>query len=68
LLDVAVNRIKRQVSPRQFQIFDCYALKGWPVPDVVKHLKVTEQQVYTAKHRIAALLQEQLHQLETRML
>lgn len=68
LLEAALTRIKRLVSPKQFQIFDCYALKGWPVSDVVKHLKVSEQQVYTAKHRIAALLQEQMHQLETRML
>lgn len=68
VLDSALSGIRRQVAPKQFQIFDCYAIKGWPVAEVVKNLHVTEQQVYLAKHRISALLKERLHQLETRML
>jgi RNA polymerase sigma-70 factor (ECF subfamily) len=63
--DAALARVKRQVSAKQFQIFDCYAIKNWPVAEVVKHLGVTEQQVYMAKHRVGELLKEQLGRVET---
>lgn len=68
VLEAALRTVRRQVAAKQFQIFDCYALKGWSVAEVVKNLHVTEQQVYLAKHRVSALLKEQLHQLDTRML
>jgi len=30
LLTAALERIKRQVDPEQFQIFDLYCLEQWP--------------------------------------
>ena len=66
LLEVAVERVKRQVDPKQFQIFDSYVLKEWPVRDVTKTLGVSATQVYLAKHRISQLIKKELKKLEDR--
>jgi len=36
MLEAAVARVKEKVDPKQFQIFDCYALKGWSAEDVAQ--------------------------------
>ncbi len=66
LMDTAIQRVKRQVDPKQFQIFDCYVQKQWSVKEVTRMLKVSDQQVYLAKHRITALLKKEIKSLETK--
>ena len=46
----------------------CYAMKGWPVEQVAKHLHATVGQIYTAKSRVAALIKEEAQRLETVMI
>src|SRR5207249_8817165 len=46
----ALERTKPQVDERQFQIFDSYVLKEWPVAEVAR---VSEARVYRAKHSSA---------------
>lgn len=64
LLSAALARVRRQVDPRQFQVFDCYVTKGWPVTRVTRDLGVSIAQVYVAKHRIGALLRKTVAGLE----
>jgi RNA polymerase sigma-70 factor (ECF subfamily) len=64
LLQAATERVKRKVSGKQYQIFDCYVLKQWPVQKVAKELRVSVAQVYLAKHRLSALLKKELGRLE----
>lgn len=64
LLDVAVARVKQKVSIREFQIFDLYVLKEWPVREVGKMLHVSAAHVYVAKHRISALLRKEIRKLD----
>jgi RNA polymerase sigma-70 factor (ECF subfamily) len=64
LFDSAVVAVKEQVSPEQFQIFDCYALKQWPVKQVTKLLGVSSTQVYLAKFRILGLIRKEVKRLE----
>lgn len=64
LLDRAMARVKAQVSPRQFQIFDCYVVKEWSVSRVMAELDVSMAQVYLAKHRVGKLLKRELSELE----
>ena len=64
LLTTALNRVRRQVDPRQFQIFDCYVTKGWPAARVARELGASLAQVYLGKHRIGALLQKIVAELE----
>ncbi len=64
----ALRNVKRKVEAKQFQMFDCYALKGWPVEEVAKNLSATVGQIYTAKSRVAALIKQEIERLETAML
>ena len=68
LLNAAIQRIRRQVDPRQFQIFDCYVLKQWSPKEVTRTLGVSMGQVYLAKHRISALVKKEVERLEAEML
>ena len=64
LLGAALARVRQQVDPRQFQIFDCYVTKGWPAMRVGQELGVSLAQVYVSKHRIGALLKKTVTSLE----
>ena len=64
LLAAALGRVRRQVDPRQFQIFDCYVTRGWPAAKVARELGVNIAQVYLGKHRVGALLKKAVADLE----
>lgn len=63
LMDVALERLKQQVKPRHFQIFDLYVLKHWSVADVRRTLNVSAAQVYLVKHRLTGLLKKEIQRL-----
>lgn len=62
--DAALTRVKAQVSPKQYQIFDCYVIKQWDAKRVQDQLNVSMAQVYLAKHRVGAVLKRELAKLE----
>lgn len=64
LADVAIGRVKEQVAPKQFQIFDLSVLKDLPVREVTKLLKVNAAQVYLARHRVSVLVRKEVARLE----
>jgi len=62
--DAALSRVKAQVSPKQYQIFDCYVVKQWDARKVQEKLNVSMAQVYLAKHRVGSVLKRELAKLE----
>lgn len=64
IADAALTLVKRQVSPKQFQIFDCYVVKQWNVKKVQETLNISKTQVYLAKHRVGAILKKEIAKLE----
>ena len=60
---IALDRVKQQVSPQQFQIFDCYVLKEWSVEEIKKKLNFNSGQIYMAKHRVGKLFKQELQLL-----
>ena len=68
LIAAALARVKKQVKPRQYQIFDLYVIKGWPVTQVRQTLGVSAPQVYLAKFRISKLVKREAKKLEAEML
>jgi RNA polymerase sigma factor (sigma-70 family) len=62
--DAALARVKALVSPKQYQIFDCYVIKQWDASKVQKKLNVSMAQVYLAKHRVGSVLKRELAKLE----
>lgn len=67
LMDAAIQRVKRQVKAKQWQIFDFYVLKQWPISKVTATLGVNMGQVYLAKHRISRLIKKEIEALEKKM-
>jgi RNA polymerase sigma-70 factor (ECF subfamily) len=61
--DAALSKVKAQVSPKQYQIFDCYVIKQWDAKRVQDQLNVSMAQVYLAKHRVGAILKKELSKL-----
>jgi RNA polymerase sigma factor (sigma-70 family) len=68
LMDAAIERTKRKAGARQYQLFDLYAIKGWPVADIVKTLGVSADQIYQAKTRVSAQIKKEVEHLETKMI
>lgn len=64
LYEAALNRIKRQVDPQKYQMFDCCVKKEWPAEKVAKFFNVSVQQVYTNKHRITELIKTEVARLQ----
>lgn len=64
LADAALARVKAQVSPKQYQIFDYYVVKQWDAKKVQEQLNVSMAQVYLAKHRVGAVLKKELARLD----
>jgi RNA polymerase sigma factor (sigma-70 family) len=65
--ETAVERAKQNVPPKQFQIFDFYVLKEWPVKKVREVLGVSATQVYLAKHRVSRELKKQMRAVEKQL-
>ena len=63
LLAAALQRVKKKVDAKQFQIFDCYVRKEWPAQKVAAELGVSVGQVYLARHRVGALLKKETRAL-----
>lgn len=68
ITSAALERVKSRVSPRQYQIFDCYVMKGWGVKKTAEVLGINAAQVYLAKHRVGALVKKEVQSLESTML
>lgn len=66
LFDAALDRVKARVKPAQFQIFQLCFLKNKPPKEVARSLEVGVARVYLAKHRVAALLKQEVARLKER--
>lgn len=64
LLATALDAVKEEVSPQQFQIFHSHVVKGWPVKQVTQAFGVNVGQVYLAKHRVGTAVNKAMQRLE----
>lgn len=64
IAEAALSRVKKLVSPKQYQIFDYYVVKQWEAKKVTERLGVSMAQVYLAKHRVGAVLKKELAKME----
>ncbi len=62
----ALERVKRKIDPKRYQIFDCLIVKQWPAAKVAAELGVSIAQVYLVKHRVSALLKREVAAVEKR--
>ncbi len=65
IVDVAMERIRSRVNPEHYQIFHLHAVKGLGVRDVAKLTGASLAKVYVTYHRIAKLVKQEVHRLES---
>ena len=66
VLAAALERVKRKIDPKRYQIFDCSVIKQWPASKVAAELQVSIAQVYLVKHRVSALVKKEVAAVEKR--
>ena len=64
LYDAAVAKVKRQLDPQKYQIFDLYVNKEWAPEKVAASFGISVDQVYLAKHRTMDLIKKEVKRLE----
>ena len=62
-----VLREPKRVDPKQYEIFEVYVVKNWPVRRIAKELGVSTGQVYVAKHRVSRLVEKEIKALEEKL-
>ena len=67
LFDLALQRIRKNVSPKLYQIFDLYVVRELPVSDVMATLNVTRTQVYLTKHRFTKALRKEVERVRSEL-
>ena len=68
LMDAALERVKQRAPVEQYQMFDLYVLREWPVKKVARTLGVSVGRVYLAKHRISKMIRREVMALESHAL
>jgi RNA polymerase sigma-70 factor (ECF subfamily) len=61
--DAALARVRAEINPRHFQVFDYCVLKEWPASKVAATLGLNAAQVYLAKHRVAQAMKRAVRKL-----
>jgi RNA polymerase sigma-70 factor (ECF subfamily) len=64
LLETAITKAKRQLDPKQYQIFDLYVNKEWSPDRVAKTFSISIGQVYLAKHRVTEKIRQEVERLK----
>lgn len=64
LFDAAIERVKLQVDPKQYQLFDLCVFKHWPVSQIAETFKVSPTRIYMAKHRVNKLIKKEIATLQ----
>ncbi len=68
LLDAALAKVKRQLDPQKYQVFDLYVNKGWPPEKVAATFGLSVDNVYLIKHRTTELIKEEIKKLEEKII
>ncbi len=64
LLDTAMEKVKRLVSPKHYQLFHLHVVKQLPAKTIVERMKVKLPEIYFAKYKVQRLLQKEIKYLE----
>jgi RNA polymerase sigma factor (sigma-70 family) len=68
LLAVATTKARRNLDPKQYQIFDFYVNKQWEPERVAKTLAISVNQVYLAKHRVTEAIRLEVERLQKELM
>ncbi len=60
VMDLVRKKVKRQLDPQKYQIYDFYVNKQWPPEKIAATFGIPISQVYLAKHRVIELIAEEV--------
>jgi len=63
LLRKCMELVRADFDASTLQAFRLYALDGWPIDEVSRHLRVARNVVYISKHRVLKRLRERREEL-----
>jgi RNA polymerase sigma-70 factor (ECF subfamily) len=66
LVDAAMERVKRKVPAKQYQIFYLHSVKNMQARDISKLLGVSTAKVYVVRHRLGHLVKREVQILAAR--
>jgi hypothetical protein len=66
VLELAVERVKGQVNPADFQIFDLHVLRKWPMARVRAALNMNIGRIYLVRYRLIAAVKREIRTLAKR--
>lgn len=64
LLEVAVEKARRRLDPKQYQIFDFCVNKGWKPERIAQVFTISVNQVYLARHRVTEMIKQEAERLK----
>jgi RNA polymerase sigma factor (sigma-70 family) len=64
LVEAALEKLKTQISVKQYQVFYLNVIKGQPVKDVAASMNVGSAYVHLARHRTQPLFRKAVQQIE----
>lgn len=64
VLDAALERTRRRVNPKHYQVFDLRVMKDLPAAKVAQALNMSVAQVYLIKCRIALVVKSEMRAVE----
>ena len=65
LIRQALDRVRTQVSEKQYLIYEMHVVREVPIATVVANLRTSVAAVYVAKHRVGRLLRAELAHLRS---
>ena len=65
--EVAMDKVKTQVKPRQYQMFYLHVVRDMDAKRVARKLSVKLPEVYYAKYKVSALIKREMKILEEKM-
>lgn len=63
MFEAALDRVRTEINPKHFQVFDYCVLKQWPASKVAETLGLNAAQVYLAKHRVAQAMKRAVRRI-----
>ncbi|MBX3745576.1 MAG: sigma-70 family RNA polymerase sigma factor [Verrucomicrobiae bacterium] len=66
LMEAAIENVRGQVDPEDWQLFDLHAMKGETAIRVARRLGTRLSRVYLVKYRVSRLLSKEVKRLEKR--
>ncbi len=61
--EAALARVRAEINPKHYQVFDYCVLKEWPASKVAATLNLNAAQVYLAKHRVAQAMKRAVRRI-----